>query len=169
MILPPDPPLIQVNALRAKYDPQSQSACDAHISLTIPFPRPLIQADWDELASIASRIAAPFTIQYGPLRHYLPHPGVCLAIEPQAEMDRLRAELESASAFQGAPARRHAFSPHMAIAEFISEEQMKTLTRELQGVAPEGTFLCTHVSYVVPDANFHFTERGRLELGHQQA
>ena len=36
LILPPNPPMAQVNALRAKYDPRSQSYCDAHISLTVP-------------------------------------------------------------------------------------------------------------------------------------
>ena len=38
LIFPPDPPLAQVNALRARYDPQSQATCEAHISLTVPLP-----------------------------------------------------------------------------------------------------------------------------------
>jgi len=41
LIYPPDPPLLQMNALRSKYDPRAQSICDTHISLTIPIPRPL--------------------------------------------------------------------------------------------------------------------------------
>ena len=57
LIYPPDPPLLQVNALRAKYDPRSQSACDAHISLTIPLPRPPTGGQCLELESIASGIA----------------------------------------------------------------------------------------------------------------
>lgn len=165
LIYPPDPPLIQINALRAKYDPRSQSFCDAHISLTIPLPRPLSEAHWDELESIASFIT-PFTIHYGPLMNYLPYPGVCLAIEPQAELDRLRTALETASAFAGAPARRYPFSAHMTIAEFISEDETKSLMVELKDVAPVGSFLCTYVSYTVPDSSFHFTERRLLELSH---
>ena len=165
LIFPPDPPLAQVNALRAQYDPRSQAACDAHISLTIPFPRPLNSADWNELQAIISSIHA-FTIRYGPLMNYLPHPGVCLAIHPQDELDRLRVALESAPAFVDAPARRYPFSAHMTIAEFISVEQTEALMGELQDVAPQGSFVCTGVSHAVPDASFHFTERKRLELAY---
>ncbi|UCH34263.1 MAG: 2'-5' RNA ligase family protein [Armatimonadota bacterium] len=163
LIYPPDPPLLQVNALRAKYDPRSQSTCDGHISLTVPLPRVLTESHWDELWSIASGIA-PFTIDYGPLMNYLPHPGVCLAIEPQAELDSLRAALETASAFAGAPPRRYPFSAHMTIAEFISADETKALMVELKDVAPQGSFSCTCVSYAVPDGNFRFAERRRLEL-----
>jgi len=98
--------------------------------------------------------------------NYLPYPGVCLAIELQAELDRLRAALETASAFTGAPARRYPFSAHMTIAEFISGDETKALMAELKDVTPQGSFLCTCVSYAVPDSNMHFAERRRLELSH---
>ncbi len=166
LILPPDPPTTQVNALRAIYDPRGQAICDTHISLTVPLPRPMEDAHWGELQSIASNIE-PFTIHYGPLTNYLPHPGVCLAIEPQAELDALRAALEAASLFAGAPDRRYPFSAHMTIAEFISAERTETLMDELRDVAPEGSFRCTGVSYTVPDDAFHFSECARLEFGHR--
>ncbi len=165
LIFPPDPPMKRVNDLRSKYDPQGQFICQAHISLTIPLLRPLNDAHWSELRSIASGIK-PFYIHYGPLMNYLPHPGVCLAIEPQDELDRLRATLETASVFEGAPARKYPFSAHMTIAEFISLERTEELMSELQGLAPEGDFLCNSVSYAVPDGSFHFTERAKLELAH---
>jgi 2'-5' RNA ligase len=165
LIIPPGPPLAQVDALRARYDPQSQSYCGAHISLTVPFPRALDEADWDELESIVSDIE-PFPIRYGPLMNYLPHPGVCLAIEPQDELDRLRAALETASVFEGALLRRYPFSAHVTIAEFISVERTERLMDELEDVTPQGVFECAAVSYAVPDADFHFTERKRLELAH---
>ncbi len=163
LIYPSDPPRRCVNVLRAKYDPRSQSYCDAHISLTIPLPRVLTEDDWEELQSVASGFA-PISVRYGPLMNYLPYPGVCLAIEPQAELDGLRAALESASAFSGAPARRYPFSAHMTIAEFITAEETEALMVELKEVAPQGSFQCTGVSYAVPDAEFHFTERRRLAL-----
>jgi len=87
-----------------------------------------------------------------------------LAIEPQDELDSLLAALETASVFEGALARRYPFSAHMTIAEFISVERTKELMYELQGLTPEGDFLCDSVSYAVPDGNFHFTERAKLEL-----
>ncbi len=163
LIFPPDPPRGQVNALRARHDPRGQSYCEAHISLTIPLPRGLTDADWDGLVSTASGLA-PIAIRYGPLMNYLPHPGVCLAIKPQAELDALRAALEGASAFAGATTRRYPFSAHMTIAEFISVDETETLMVELASQAPQGSFLCRGVVYAVPDADFYFTERRRLEL-----
>ena len=165
LIFPPDPPATQVNNLRSEHDPQGQSICQAHISLTIPLPRPLNSAHWSELQSITSDIE-PFSIHYGPLMNYLPHPGVVLVIEPQDELDRLRATLETASVFEGAPARKYPFSAHMTIAEFISLERTEELMGELQGLTPEGDFLCDSVSYAVPDRSFHFTERAKLDLAH---
>jgi 2'-5' RNA ligase len=161
LIFPPDPPFTQVNTLRATYDPQSQETCDAHISLTIPVPRPLSATHCSELEALIADIA-PFPIQYGPLRHYLPYPGVCLAIEPQDLLDTLRRKLESASVFTGAPPRHYPFSAHMTIAEFISVEQTEALMHELVDVVPMVTFTCSSVSYAVPDTHFHFTERKRL-------
>lgn len=163
LIIPPDPPLSQVNALRSRYAWSQTSECDAHISLTVPLPHALTPAEWDELQTIASGFRS-FPICYGPLKHYLPHPGVCLEIEPQSELDRLRAALEAASCFAGAPPRRYPFSAHMTLAEMISVEQTEAIMEELRGEAPQGNFLCTGVSYVVPDAEFRFTERARLQL-----
>src|SRR5262245_36995434 len=161
LIYPPNPLLTQVNSLRATYDQQSQAICDAHISLTIPLPRPMSVAHWSELESLVAAIA-PFPIRYGPLRHYLPYPGVCIAMEPQDILDDLRCKLESASVFTGASVRKYSFSAHMTIAEFISVEQTKALMDELVDVVPTGIFRCNGVSYAVPDAQFHFTERKRL-------
>jgi len=163
LIFPPEPLLTQVNVLRARYDPRSQATCDAHISLTVPLPRPISDSHWRELEAIVSAIES-FPIQYGPLRHYLPHPGLCLAIEPQDKLNWLRMELERASVFSGAPERKYPFSAHMTIAEFITGEQTLSLMDELQTIAPVGSFICGSVVYAVPDSDFHFSERGRLTL-----
>src|SRR5215510_13910178 len=163
LIFPPEPLLTQVNVLRTRYDPRSQAVCDAHISLTVPLPRPISDSHWRGLESIVSAIMS-FPIQYGPLRHYLPHPGICLAIEPQDKLNWLRMELESASVFTDAPERKYPFSAHMTIAEFITGEQTLSLMDELHPIAPMGSFICGSVVYAVPDSDFHFSERGRLTL-----
>jgi len=168
LIFPPEPLLTKVNALRARYDPQSQATCDGHISLTVPLPQPVNDSHWRELEAIVSAIES-FPIQYGPLRHYLPHPGVCLTIEPQDELNRLRMELERASVFSGAAERKYPFSAHMTIAEFITGEQTLSLMDELQTIAPMGSFICESVAYAVPDSDFHFIERGRLTLAHSSS
>ena len=93
-----------------------------------------------------------------------------MAIEPQTELDRLRAMLETASVFAGASVRKFPFSAHMTehmtIAEFISGEETEALMVALKDVAPSGSFLCNGVSYMVPDSSFHFTERRKLILSH---
>ena len=163
VIFPPDPPLKEVNTLRSKYDPVGQAICQAHISLTVPFSGAADENSLEELRAIARRFE-PFSIQYGPLSNYLPHPGVVLAVEPQAKLNLLRTNLERASIFEGAPPRRFPFSAHMTIAEFISVERTKELMGELSFSAPNGYFTCDHLIYAVPDDDFHFTERAILDL-----
>src|ERR1051326_3330612 len=164
LIIPPDPARSAVNALRARYAWSQSCECDAHISLTVPLREGVTPGQWAELQEIASGVR-PFAIEYGPLKHYLPHPGVCLEIEPQAELDSLRVAIEGASCFKGAPSQKYPFSAHMTIAEMISIAQTQSIMEELREVAPSGTFVCTAVSYVAPDAGFRFTERGRLKMG----
>src|SRR4051812_19952595 len=96
LIFPPEPLCHHINALRTRHDPQSQAICDAHISLTIPFPRPVSEQHWKELERLAADIQ-PFLIGYGPLRHYLPAPGVVFDIQPQATLHNLVRVLEQAS------------------------------------------------------------------------
>ena len=164
LLFPPGPLRATVNGLRRQHDPRSQAYCDAHISLTVPAVSPVTPERWAELEAVASEIE-PFEITYGPLKHYLPHPGVCLAVEPFDAIDALRVAFEAVPPFSEAPARRYPFSPHMTIAEFITADQTESLMRELSPVAPSGRFLCREVTYAVPDESFRFEERGRLELG----
>ncbi len=164
LIIPPEPSLSLVDSLRVRYAWAQSSECPAHISLTVPLPQPLAPEHWTELVGIASEIK-PFTIHYGPLTHYLPHPGVVLRIDPQDRLDHLREALESASCFAQADPRRYPFSAHMTIAEMISAEQTIEIMSALQGDAPQGSFLCQKVSHVVPDDRFRFAERTRLTLG----
>jgi len=163
LVVPPEPPLSRVNALRERYAWSQSGECDAHISLSVPLPRALTATDWRESETIAAGIE-PFSIRYGPLMNYLPHPGVCLAIEPQDALDKLRIAVETASCFADAKPRRFPFSAHMTIAELISVEQTHEIMEELKTEAPEGTFLCTDLCYLVPDAGFRFVERGRLAM-----
>jgi len=165
LLYPPEPVRAQVNSLRAKYDPRSAAICDAHISLTVPLPRPLSESDWKDLALAAGSVPA-ITVTYGPLSNYLPHPGIVLAIQPQNELDHLRLVLERTAPFTGATDRSWLFSAHMTIAEFITVERTNELMGELRDVAPAGNFVCDHVSLAVPDEEFRFEERRRLWLAH---
>ncbi|MEM6460265.1 MAG: 2'-5' RNA ligase family protein [Planctomycetota bacterium] len=167
LIFPPEPLLSQVNRLRQRHDPESHNGCEAHISLTVPLPSSILDSAWEALSRIAAS-CAPIEVVYGPVSHYLPHPGVCLKIEPFDQLDRLRIRLESADVFRGAVKRSHPFSPHMTLAEFISVEQTRSLLELLEPNAPEGCFLCRSVDYVIPDEAFVFRSQGTLTLGQNQ-
>ena len=153
-----------INELRSRLDPKSQSYCDAHISLSIPLPAPLTKSDLRNLETVAYSIE-PIDIKYGPVTSYPGHAGVVLKIEPANLLHEVVNKLESQRAFDGATPRRYPFSPHMTIAEFITLEKTQELVRELTGLGLEGQFKCTHVSYAVPDENFHFEERKFIQLG----
>jgi 2'-5' RNA ligase len=164
LVLPPSPVREEINVLRAKYDPRSHAAAEAHISLTVPFPKEPDDALWKELENVACGFA-PLTIHYGPLVSFLPKPGVALHIEPQAKLNHLRRALESCEMFRGARERVHPFWAHMTIAEFVMIEDTEELLREIGGDrAPVGTFACDHLSYLLPDEDFRFIEHRTLAL-----
>jgi 2'-5' RNA ligase len=167
LVLPPEPVRSRIDLLRARYDPQSHKNVEAHISLTVPLQKEPDGCHWAELDRIASRFQA-IPISYGPLVHFLPRPGAALDIQPQAQLDKLRLALEVSEVFLGAPPRQYPFWAHMTIAEFVSVETTKRLMRDLEGErAPTGSFVCDHLTYVVPDEEFRFTERRSLKLGSQ--
>jgi hypothetical protein len=163
-VLPPDPPLAEVNKLKVKYDPRGYAICGAHISLTVPLMKGVDGRGWAELQSITGNLK-PFTVKYGPVFNVLPAaPGVMLKIEPKEALEKAIAAVETAAAFQGSPRRPFSFYPHMTIAEYVNAAQTKILTEQLKNTAPQGSFECNFLSYIVPDKDFHFTERGQLEL-----
>jgi 2'-5' RNA ligase len=165
LVLPPGRVRKEVNELRARYDPRSQAAAEAHVSLTVPFQKEPDHGLWSELDRVASSFR-PFTIHYGPLVSFLPKPGAALDIEPKDALDRLRRALETCEVFAGAGPRPYPFWPHMTIAEFVSVDATKELVRQIGGDrAPVGSFVCDHLSYLVPDESLHFTERRVVKLG----
>ena len=157
-LFPPEPLRSRVNALRSHYDPKSQAFCDAHVSLTIPLPRPLTLTAASELEAVL-RSHAAFEVAWGPPYQYPGIPGVVLRIEPAPTLTRLVEALERCSAFTGAPPRRYPFSPHMTIAEFIDLGRTEEILRELDSSQLIGSWTCAAISYAVPDQDFRFTER----------
>ena len=164
LIYPPEPILSRVNALRAEHDSRSHSYCDAHISLTVPAPSAIADDQWERLQSVAATYRA-IRLTVGPIRVYPQHPGVTLAVEPQAELARLCGSLESVPPFTDAPPRRWPFSAHMTVAEYLTWEQSERLAARLSSSVVPAEFECSAVSWAVPDENFRFTERRRLPLG----
>lgn len=163
-LFPPEPLRSRINALRARYDPPSQAICDAHISLTMPAPRPLTDADAAEVAA-ALRAVPSFDVAWGPPWRFPDTPVVVLPIEPVQMLASLVALLEGCGCFAGVSPRRYPFVPHMTIAEFVTPEESDAIVAELAGAGLAGTFRCATVAYAVPDAAFHFTERVQWPLG----
>ncbi|MFA7309046.1 MAG: 2'-5' RNA ligase family protein [Patescibacteria group bacterium] len=167
LVMPPEPTFSMVNSLRAKYDPKSQASCDAHISLSVPIPRPVTEEDWEELQNIASKIE-PFEINYGKPKDYPPYPGVAYPLEDQTELNSVREKIEAASLFSDAKPRKFPFNPHMTIAEFISKEETVELLKELENKTTAGSFMCDGLVYIVPDKNMYFNVVRKLNFGQKK-
>ncbi|MFH7029500.1 MAG: 2'-5' RNA ligase family protein [Heteroscytonema crispum UTEX LB 1556] len=122
-VFPPEEVRKLVNSLRQKYDPKSQSICDGHISLSIPFPRAVNDSDWAELNEKLSQKIEPFEVSYGLLRTYPPNPGVCYTIEPAQKFLVMRELIHSTHILSDVDRPQYNYFPHMTIAEFISSEE----------------------------------------------
>jgi 2'-5' RNA ligase len=175
LIIPPDPPRSRMDVLRGKYDPRGQAVCCTHISLTSPLTRLVDKDGWVELEGIAAKIK-PVMIQYGPIANFLPAPVLYISVEPGQELVRMYEALEKARVFHGCSPHIANWKPHMTITEYIAEyfdrtmtidqmrNQVEELTANLKDAVPRGSFLCSRLSYAVPDEHFHFTERALLVL-----
>ena len=62
--------------------------------------------------------------------------------------------------------KRDDVPPHLTVAEFLPDmATSEALKEQLQGKAPEGSFLCDRLTFVVPDDAFCFRRILDLELG----
>ena len=166
-IFPPDEVIGSVDELRRTYDPKSHNICQAHISLSELLKTPLTDEQIDEVRHVLSEIE-PFTITYGPLRWFPPHPGVCYRIEPESSFRKLRNALHTTSLFKDVPLKREHIAPHMTIAEFITVARTEELLKELNGKVPAGTFECRSIELAVPNDQFFFVRSLTLPLGKMQ-
>jgi len=163
-IFPPVGVIEPIDDLRRTHDPKSDSYCQAHISLSEPLTHPLTQSELEELKARLSSID-PFDMHYGPLRSFLPYPGVAYTIAPDDTFRHLRSVLHSTSMFKDTPLKRHLVAPHMTVAEFISVDRTGELLQELSGHVPEGTFSCDSIEYAVPTSDFRFARILGIPLG----
>jgi 2'-5' RNA ligase len=163
-IFPPPGIIEPIDQLRRKYDPKSDSYCQAHVSLSEPLRAPLNDEQVQELRDALSSVE-PFEIHYGPLRSFPPYPGVVYAITPEDTFMNLRSRIHETSLFKGQKFMRKHIIPHMTIAEFITVERTLELLEEVSGKVPEGTFLCNAIEYAIPNHDFYLERVLRLPLG----
>lgn len=163
-IFPPTGIIEVVDELRRRHDPRSYRACQAHVSLSEPLPRPFTNEDLAELTGVLSGIA-PFVISYGDVHATAPYPGVVYGIEPVDKFMSLREAIHGTCLFDNSPLSRKDVPPHMTIAEFISLEESIGLEGTLRGQVDEGEWLCAEIEYAVPDEDLRFHRVLTLPLG----
>jgi 2'-5' RNA ligase len=165
IIRPPVDVRTTVNALRARYDPTSHAVSEAHVTLTQPF---VVEPEDETWRAIDAVCAAhePFEIEFGPLHTFLPYPCVYLDIQPADIVLRLRADLHALGMFNLTLPYTEGFVPHMTISDhYVGEERTREIFAELRDNAPEGTFLCDRITWIVPDDRFTFRVAREVRLG----
>ncbi len=164
LIYPPEPHLSIVTKLRDRYQWSQGCICDAHISVTVPLPVPLLGHHVEEISTAISKVE-PFTIKYGPIIEKPVKSSVLLEIVPQDKLRDLVSIVESTSAYENHISRSYPFWAHMTIAEETTVEQSYEIINELRHLNLGGEFLLEYLSYAVPDESFAFTDRLRIKLG----
>ena len=164
LILPPREVSEPVDALRGMYDSKSQAICPPHISVSDPLAYEMTAEIELSIRSVLKDIE-PFDLCFDELHASDKHPGISYRIHPEAPIRSLQQTLHGSSAFSDAAYRRREIQPHMTIAEFISIEESIRICRELQNTAPQGTFTCDSVEFIVPDESFHFQKVKTFKFG----
>jgi 2'-5' RNA ligase len=164
VILPPAPVRRAVDQLREEYDPVSHAWYGTHITLTQPFVRTPHESDWTRLGQVAAGFHA-FKIEYGPLRSFLPYPCIWYEIRPKERVLAIREVLHDTGLFNLGLPHTDDFIPHMTITEGRSGRKVdEGLLVGLSSRTADGSFLCTEVTYLVPDPGFRFRARRTLAL-----
>ncbi len=165
VIRPPDEIRDLVNKQREKYDPLSQSYCEAHITITQPLLKKLSDPDWDQIINLLGSYDA-FEIKYGPIKSFLPYPCIWYEIEPRQQILDLRQALHQTGFFDLSLPFSEGFIPHLTITEGLSGPEVdQGLLNRLQGESSQGSFICQELTYIVPDQKFYFQVRNTLPLG----
>ena len=164
LILPPEPHRSIVNAARDLYAWSQSSECDAHISLSVQVPGPVDPIDLRQLEDQLATFE-PFVLKYGPIIVGGDGRGIVLDVAPQEKLEQLLPIVEGSRMFDGAIERKWPFKGHLTIAEMLTDEQSLQVRKELEGLSLSGEFLVDHLSYMVPDENFAFTERVKIPIG----
>jgi 2'-5' RNA ligase len=154
-----------VNAQREEYDPVSQSRIGAHITVTQPLEDELSGSQWDRISRILEGFE-PFTIQYGPLKSFLPYPCIWYDIQPARAVLEIREALHQTGLFNLRDGYIEEFIPHMTITEGESgPEVTHSLLDRLQRESQSGSFRCEELVLFVPDSEFSFSLTRTIPLG----
>jgi 2'-5' RNA ligase len=164
LIMPPEEVAVQINPLRAKYDPRTYAYCPAHITLSDPLGLEMTVERDAEIVRILTSVQ-PFMLHFDEPHASRERGGVAYPIRPREPIDALRAALHQASVFTRPPYYTRTVAPHMTIAEFVTIEESWRIKDEIKGIAPSGSFLCDRLEFIVPDISMHFQRIKSYTLG----
>jgi len=164
VIWPPDEVREVVNSQRERYDPVSQSYCEAHISVTQPLKNLLNDEAWKRIGKALLEFVS-FEITYGPLNSFLPYPCIWYEVNPQERVLEMRDALHRMDYFNLELKHPKDFIPHLTITEGLSGPTVnEELIQVLQVESRSGVFLCDGLAYIVPDDNFRVRVKRVLPL-----
>ncbi|MGH6815131.1 MAG: 2'-5' RNA ligase family protein, partial [Hyphomicrobiaceae bacterium] len=160
---PPDEVRSPMNALPERYDPVSQSHCEAHISLTPPFLHAPTEPNWHAIERAVEPFE-PFDIALGPVNGWLSQSVIYLEVRPAADLECLNEALLATRLF--AEPQFKTFVPHLTITEgFSSIPVTDDLFDTLKKAVAARSFYCDRLAYVRPDENFRFWIERTIVLG----
>ena len=163
LIWPPAEIRAHMNWLREKYDPVSQSYCEAHVSLTPPFRKQPSEQDWQAVESVLKKFAA-IDITLGPTNAWLAQSVIYLEVRPVEDLEKLRDALLATGLF--AQPSFQSFVPHLTITEGLSDVPVTAeLLAALENSIPQRAFRCDHLTYAKPNGSFCFTAERSIMLG----
>lgn len=173
IIQPPDAVRSLLNPIRERYSPVASTYAETHITLTQPFLSPPTDNDIENLKSIVSTFE-PITITYGPVQTWASGQIIYLAVQPADQLAAIREALHETKLFNLDLPYTDDFVPHITIQEGYSDGSTRDIIDPQNGMAnyellkttlQGGTFLCDQITWIVPDAQFHFSVSQQLSLG----
>lgn len=165
VIWPPEEIRATVNAQRERYDPVSQSYCEAHITVTQPLVRSPSEGEWDQIYRVLGSFDT-FKIEYGPLNSFLPYPCIWYEVQPIESVLQLREALHECGYFNLELRNTESFIPHLTITEGQSGPEVDAfLLSKLNDESRGGSFHCKELALIVPDESFNFFVDRTIRLG----
>jgi hypothetical protein len=155
LIMPPPEVTGLIDPLKAKVDPRAFAICPTHISVSDPLQLEMTPELDGEIAAILDGIA-PFRLSFDRPLASREYAGVAYPITPQEPIDELKRKLHQAAIFGGKVYRRRDIPAHMTIAEFVTIDESFRIVQEIKDMAPSGSFLCDHLTFIVPDIAMRF-------------
>jgi len=156
---------VVANALRTKYDPESQGYCPAHITLTQPFIEEPASNAWDQIEAVLQS-TKPISVVAGPLGTFPGSTVLRFEIQPADSILHLRHQLHRTGLFDLTMPFTEGFIPHLTVSEYglDAPADVQDVLASLGNDLGPFRFHCDAISYIRPDEDFTFRTVRSLAL-----